>query len=73
VIPVLTRTYSVPTISCEHCKQAIESAVEKLTDVTLVDVDIAAKTVVVGGTASDDAIRSAIDDAGYDVAGPAIQ
>lgn len=61
-----TRTYSVPGISCDHCKRAIETEVATVDDVTDVDVDVEAKTVrVVGG--GDDAIRAAIDEAGYDV------
>jgi copper chaperone len=62
-----TRTYSVPGISCGHCKSAIEGEVTKVDDVRDVAVDIDARTVtVVGG--DDAAIRAAIDDAGYDVA-----
>ena len=64
-----TRTYSVPGISCGHCKAAIEGEVGKLDAVAAVDVDIDAKTVRVDGDATDDAIRAAIDEAGYDVAG----
>lgn len=61
-----TRTYSVPGISCDHCKRAIETEVAAVDDVTAVDVDVEARTVrVVGG--GDDAIRAAIDEAGYDV------
>lgn len=67
---MLTRTYSVPTISCGHCKQAIESEVNKLSDVSLVEVDVASKTVRVEGDAREDSIRSAIDAAGYDIDGP---
>jgi copper chaperone CopZ len=63
----ITHTYSVPGISCGHCKSAIEAEVSSVVDVTSVDVDIDAKTVVVVGGA-DAAIRSAIDDAGYDIA-----
>jgi copper ion binding protein len=64
-----TRTYSVPSISCEHCKKAIETEVEKLSDVSSVGVDVAAKTVTVEGEATDEEIRSAIEEAGYDVEG----
>lgn len=60
--------YSVPDVSCDHCKSAIESEVAKVDGVDTVEVDIAAKSVrVVGG--DDAAIRAAIDDAGYDIAG----
>jgi copper chaperone CopZ len=62
----ITRTYSVPGISCDHCKRAIETEVSGVADVASVIVDVEAKQVtVVGG--SDPAIRSAIDEAGYDV------
>jgi copper ion binding protein len=60
------RTYSVPGISCEHCKQAIEGEVATVDGVRSVDVHVDSRTVVVAGGA-DDAIRAAIDDAGYDV------
>jgi copper chaperone len=62
------RTYSVPGISCDHCKAAIEGEVGKLEGVARVEVDVDARSVTVDGTAPDDAIRAAIDDAGYEVA-----
>jgi len=61
------RTYSVPGISCDHCKNAIEGEVATVDGVRSVDVDVDGRLVVVAG-GSDDAIRAAIDDAGYDVA-----
>jgi len=62
-----TRTYAVPGVSCGHCKTAIEGEVGAVAGVSQVDVDIDAKLVVVVG-GDDDAVRSAIDDAGYDIA-----
>ncbi|MEZ5377612.1 MAG: cation transporter [Acidimicrobiales bacterium] len=60
-------TYTVPGISCDHCKNAIEGEVATVAGVDSVVVDVASKTVtVVGG--DDAAIRAAIDEAGYDVA-----
>jgi len=66
-----SRTYSVPDISCDHCKHAIEGEVGALADVDTVVVDVATKTVAVDGSATDEAIRAAIDEAGYAVASPA--
>ncbi|TVP68901.1 MAG: copper chaperone [Nitriliruptor sp.] len=63
-----TRTYSVPEISCGHCKSAIEGEVGALDDVSSVHVDIDSKTVTVDGPASDATIHAAIEEAGYDVA-----
>ena len=61
------RVFSVPDISCDHCKAAIESSVGEIGGVDMVNVDIDAKTVsVTGGVEAD--IVSAIDVAGYDVA-----
>ena len=62
-----TRTYSVPGISCDHCKHAIESEVSTVVGVVVVDVDVDEKLVTVSG-GDDAAIRAAIDEAGYDVA-----
>jgi copper chaperone len=61
-----TTTYSVPEISCGHCKSTIEAAVQGLGDIERVEVDIDAKTVTVEG-GDRDAIVTVIEDAGYDV------
>ena len=62
-----TRTYAVPGVSCGHCKQSIESEVSTVDGVVAVEVDVEAKLVTVSG-GDDAAIRTAIDDAGYDIA-----
>jgi len=59
-------TYSVPGISCGHCKSAIETEVGALDGVESVVVDIDTKQVAVVGSASDDAIRPATVEAGYE-------
>ena len=65
----MTSTYSVPGISCGHCRVAITGEVGRLPGVSAVVVDLDAKCVTVTGAAVDDsAVRTAIDDAGYDVA-----
>jgi copper chaperone len=62
-------TYSVPGISCAHCRVAIGGEVSEVAGVTAVDVDIDAKRVTVTGAGFHDAaVRDAIDEAGYDVA-----
>lgn len=64
-----TRTYNVPGISCGHCKTAIEEEVGVLDGVSDVSVDIEARTVTVSGEVDDDAIHTAVEEAGYEVAG----
>jgi copper chaperone len=63
-----TRVYSVPGVSCEHCRAAIEGEVGRIDAVEQVSVDLSAKEVTVTGSADDAAVRAAIDAAGYDVA-----
>lgn len=64
----MTRTYSVPGISCDHCKHAIEGTVRALDGVDRVEVVVPDKTVLVDGPVGDDLVRAAIAEAGYEVA-----
>ncbi|CAB4865182.1 unannotated protein [freshwater metagenome] len=62
-------TYSVPDVSCGHCRAAITEQVTRVPGVERVDVDLDARRVDVHGRDLDDAlVRAAIDEAGYDVA-----
>jgi copper chaperone CopZ len=64
-----TITYSVPEVSCGHCRSAIENAVQPLAGVDAVAVDLDAKTVTVTGEPLDEAaVVAAIVEAGYEVA-----
>ena len=64
-----TLDYTVPGMSCGHCRSAITDEVQKVAGVKSVDVDLEAKRVRVSGESLDDAaIRGAIDEAGYDIA-----
>ena len=61
-------TYTVPGMSCGHCRAAITSGVEQVPGVASVNVDLDARRVTVAGEQLDDAaVRAAIDEAGYDV------
>lgn len=63
-----SRTYSVPGISCGHCKAAIEGELAPLDGVESALVDIDAKTVTVMGEITEVDVRAAVDEAGYEVA-----
>jgi copper chaperone len=61
--------YSVPGASCGHCRAAITAEVAMVPGVASVDVDLDARRVtVIGSELDDEAVRAAIDEAGYDVA-----
>ncbi|GGI02850.1 heavy-metal-associated domain-containing protein [Egicoccus halophilus] len=64
---LITRTYHVPDISCDHCRTSIEAELDKLEGVGSRQVDLTDKTVTVEGMASEEAVTKAISDAGYEV------
>ena len=64
-----TLEYTVPGMSCGHCKAAVERQLEGVSGVESVVVDLDSKRVAVTGTGlSDETLRSAIEDAGYEAA-----
>lgn len=58
-------TFIVSDMTCNHCKQSIETAVGALDGVEAMTVDVDTKTVTVTGTVADAAVAAAIRDAGY--------
>ena len=61
------KTYTVPGMSCDHCVAAVSEEVERVAGVGSVDVDLESKRVTVRGREFDDnAVRAAIDEAGYE-------
>lgn len=62
-------SYTVAGMSCGHCKTAVTEEVEQVAGVDGVEVDLDSKLVVVRGEdLSDDAVRAAISEAGYEAA-----
>jgi copper chaperone len=62
-----TATYSVPGISCGHCRAAITAEVTTVSGVESVDVDLETKLVRISGeNLNDAALVEAIDEAGYE-------
>lgn len=61
-------TYTISQMHCDHCRAAIESHVGRVPGVEEVRVDLVDKHVRVAGRAlEDDAIRAAVDAAGFDI------
>jgi copper chaperone CopZ len=62
-----TITYSVPGMHCGHCKKAVEDELSAVDGVSAVDADLESKLVRVSGSGlSDEALREAIEEAGYE-------
>lgn len=65
----MTTTYSVSGLSCEHCVRSVTEEVSEVPGVEAVEVDLASGRMVVRGEGVDaDAIRAAVDEAGYALA-----
>ena len=54
-------TYTVPGMSCGHCKEAVSRAVGAVVGVVSVDVDLDSKLVTVTGESLDDSALRADD------------
>ena len=66
-----TATYTVTGMTCGHCVSAVTEEVTAVPGVTAVDVDLASGRLTVTSDApvDDDAVRAAVDEAGYELAG----
>jgi copper chaperone len=68
-VSVQELSYIVAGMSCTHCTVAVTEEVEQVSGVSAVDIDLQTKRVVVRGEGvSDDAVRDAIREAGYEAA-----
>ena len=64
-----TVTYRVPAIHCDHCAMSIREEVSEVDGVEDVGVDVESKVVTISGRELNDAaLRTAIEQAGYEVA-----
>ncbi len=64
-----TRDYTVQGMTCSHCVLSVREEVSEVPGVSAVDVDLASgRVTVTGRDVSDDAVRDAVADAGYEVA-----
>lgn len=66
-----TAVYTVTGMTCGHCVSAVASELSKLPGVTAVDVDLASGSAKVESAEPLDveAVRAAVDEAGYELAG----
>ena len=63
-----TRDYTVSGMTCGHCVMSVREEVSEVAGVESVDVDLASgRLTVTGESISDDAVTTAVADAGYEV------
>lgn len=62
----MTQTITVEGMTCGHCEQTVEEALEGLDGVTEASADRDAESVTVEGAAETDVLVDAVTDAGYD-------
>ena len=66
-----TATYTVTGMTCGHCVSAVTEEVSQVPGVTAVDVDLenGGLTVTSDAPVDEAAVRAAVEEAGYEVAG----
>jgi copper ion binding protein len=66
----VTSTYTVTGMTCGHCVSAVTEEISALDGVADVQVDLSSGAVTVTSDAplSDEAVRAAVDEAGYELA-----
>lgn len=66
-----TSTYTVTGMTCGHCVQAVTGELTKIDGVTSVDVALDTGTVTVTSVnpVGESAVRAAVEEAGYELAG----
>ncbi|AQL44710.1 heavy metal transporter (plasmid) [Halorientalis sp. IM1011] len=62
----MSPTLTVQGMTCEHCEQTVEEALEGVTGVRDAHVDRNAEQVTVDGDADEAQLVAAVEDAGYD-------
>ncbi|MFE9723619.1 heavy-metal-associated domain-containing protein [Streptomyces sp. NPDC005794] len=69
----VTTVYEVKGMTCGHCEGAVSEEISGIEGVTSVKAEAATGRVTVASTAplTDDAVRAAVDEAGYELVGRA--
>ena len=70
-ISTTMKTLKIEGMTCMHCVATVTKALKAVKGVNDAKVDLESKTAVVemSGTVADDALRTAVEDAGYELAG----
>jgi len=61
------KVYKVQGMTCGHCKASVTEEVSQLPGVVDIEVDVVSGTLTVSGDVSDQDVKSAVEEAGYQV------
>lgn len=61
--------YKVEGMTCSHCKMSVEKVVMSLKNIEYAEADVNQKTLKVKGTASEQEIKKAVEEAGFSFKG----
>ena len=67
----MSATYSVLGMTCQGCANSVTNAIKAAAPGSDISVDLDAKQVIVEGCDDQSVIAQAVDDAGFEFAGPA--
>ena len=62
-----SKTYTIEGMTCNHCRMSAEKALQNVEGVTSASVDLATKRAVITGSATEEALRKAIDEIGFEL------
>lgn len=62
----MSMTLTVEGMTCDHCEQTVEEALEDIAGVRDAEADQDAEQVTVNGDADPEELVAAVEDAGYD-------
>ena len=64
-----TQTYTVTGMTCSHCVNSVSTEIKQIPGVTDVQVDLASGAVTIASESGvdDNAVKAAVDEAGYEL------
>ena len=57
--------FSVPDMTCGHCKASVTTTLSQLKDIGAINVDLTTRQVEITGTAPQTAVIAALDEIGF--------
>ena len=59
-------SFSIPEMTCGHCKKTVEEAIQRLDGDFKIEIDLESHIAAVSGAIETDAVIAVLKDAGYE-------